>query len=683
MGMYELRASLFNPPQLSAVLHRDGPVLVLAGAGSGKTRVIAHRIAHLVSTGVEPSQIVALSFTNKAAAEMRSRVAELMGPQLAKQSRLSTFHSLGVEILRRDIEALGLRNPFAILDGSDQKQVLRELLKELKLKGTKLDLDEILSLISRAKMAFSPAHQMPKMRFHPLRPIIRRVAERYEQSLRSLNAVDFDDLITLPVKLFQAHPQILARYHQAWRYLLVDEYQDTNHGQFVLLELLARGHGNVMVVGDDDQSIYAFRGAVAEHILGFEQHFPGARVIALEQNYRSTKNILEAANGVIGASARRRDKTLWTAGEQGEPVRQVLCRDEQEEAQFVARQLERLRVEQGRAYASMAILYRSNPQSRVFEESLRLHRIPYRIIGGTRFYDRQEIREVVAYLRLCHAPQDDLAIRRIINVPPRGVGPALIAKVDELARGQSCSFVEALRRMLKDEAAWQGVRQSELVRERVRQLLQVMERFRIRFASAEPLSTVARAMLVELGYFEHLRNEASEEMALRRIDNASELLEALAQFEASGSGRLSSFLERVALEPPEKDSEQDEGVTLMTLHGAKGLEFDVVFLVGCEEGLLPHARALEELGGVEEERRLCYVGITRARQCLSISACRTRTRHGEAMPCSVSRFLADIPEACIERPDADTAASRELASLQRERDQGHLEALRKAIFERS
>ena len=677
--MYVLKKSDLNAPQYEAAVHLEGPMLVLAGAGSGKTRVITRRIAYLVSKGVPPEQIVAVSFTNKAANEMQTRVSELIGSPLAKQCILSTFHSLGAQILRKDIKHLGYRNPFAILDVNDQKSVLKDLLKEMKLGGAAADLDKVLGTLSKAKNVGGLPSKLPGMRLDPNRFVVDKIFQRYTSALKALNAVDFDDLIGLPIKLFTEHPEVLARYQASWLYLMVDEYQDTNHTQFVLLEQLAGTRKNVVVVGDDDQSIYAFRGAVSDHILSFEKHFAGARVIALEQNYRSTQTILEASNAVIAGNRKRRDKKLWSAGEVGKKLRHFNCRDEVEEAAFVADRILLMRAELNLKYQDFAILYRINPQSRVFEEALRERSIPYRMIGGTKFFDRREVKDIVFYLRVCVNPSDELALRRIVNIPRRGVGPGTIADIDELARAKSISFFQALE---------EAPNKLEIPQARARQKLQeftaLITEFRAKFhQGGQPLHKIAQDLIERLNYIDHIRAMGGkDEFTRQRVDNVLEVINAIASFEnRSHSSSLVTFLERITLDPSTDEDDEQNKVTMMTLHSAKGLEFPAVFMVGCEEGLLPHSRSIKERGGVEEERRLCYVGMTRAKRHLTLSSCLTRLRRGETYEQEVSRFLTEIPERTIERSDdVNSKAAVALKEVQQTRDRGHLAALRAAIF---
>ena len=595
---------------------------------------------------------------------------------------LSTFHALGANILRRDIKHLGFRTPFAILDVADQRAVVKDILREMKLDGARVDPDRLLWLISQAKMAFADPKELPGMRFDPIRRIIGRVYARYNAALKALNAVDFDDLIGLPVRLFQEHPKVLARYHRRWIYLMVDEYQDTNHTQFALLNMLAQAHDNVFVVGDDDQSIYGFRGAQSEHILHFEQHFPGAAVVALEQNYRSSGLILDAANAVIKQNTKRRDKDLWSDFGDGEKIRYFECRDEREEAAFVADRIVESRFEHQLDWRDIAILYRANKQSRPFEEMLRERGIPYRIIGGTKFYDRKEVRDVLFYLRAVNNPHDDLASRRIVNTPRRGIGPVVMSRIDHLAQHAAIPFFDAMVRAV-DEIEFP----SERTRQKLADLVEIVQRYHRRVvAGEEKPSKIVRELVAEVKYIEFIQSGGGlDHNVRRRVDNVVEVVNALVAYEnKSAAPSLSIFLERVALEPSSVETEEGEvpdEITLMTFHSSKGLEFPAVWMVGCEENLLPHEQSLKERGGIDEERRLCYVGITRAKRHLTITSCATRLKMGESMDRKPSRFLEDIPPHTIDRStQTGSAASAKLREAQQARDKMHLSALRAAIF---
>jgi DNA helicase-2/ATP-dependent DNA helicase PcrA len=682
---FDLSKALLNPEQMQAVLHRDGPMLVLAGAGSGKTRVITFRIAHMVASGVEPEQIVAMSFTNKAATEMRHRLAAILGKELAKRCRLSTFHALGAEILRNDIDALGFRPPLTIMDEADQRALMRELIDELKIGINQEQLDEVLQLVSRAKMAFCAPNMLPGMKFNPWRGRIQKVFERYNRALKSLNSVDFDDLISLPVRLLREHPDVRERLQSRWRFFMVDEYQDTNASQFELLCLLAGAARNVAVVGDDDQSIYGFRGADSSHILSFDEQFKGARVVTLAQNYRSTGLILGAANAVIANNTVRRHKVLWSDNkQQGAPIQVVACRDDREEAAFVAADIQRRRSQDGLKLSDFAVLYRSHPQSKLIEEAFKIKRITCRIVGGTRFFDRMEVRDVLNYLRACVNPTDDLALRRILNTPPRGLGPSALNHLDDVARAEGLSFWHTLQRAVRGAA---GEELSQRAHGNLVRLLEVLGRYQRSLADTEvktPAHEQARGLLREVYYIEHLRNASAEgKQVQRRVENVLELLDSIARFEVEQpEGSLAAFLERVALEPPEPAASlHEDAVTMMTLHASKGLEFPVVYMVGCEDGLLPHERSRAERGGLEEERRLCYVGITRAREHLVMTRAAQRTQFGKLTPTLPSPFLAEIPAELVENlGDGESSAAEQLTELQKERDRSYLDALRSAIF---
>jgi DNA helicase II / ATP-dependent DNA helicase PcrA len=687
---FELSRASLNPEQREAVLHRDGPMLVLAGAGSGKTRVITYRIAHMVTSGVEPEQIVAVSFTNKAALEMRQRLAAILGRELARRCRLSTFHALGAQILRQDIHLLGFRPPLTILDEPDQRALMRDLVDELKLSLTREQLDEALQLVSRAKMALCNPNALPGMKFNPWRGRIQMVFERYNRALKSLNCVDFDDLISLPLRLLREHPEALARLRDQWRYFMVDEYQDTNASQFELLRSLSGGAQNIAVVGDDDQSIYGFRGADSSHILAFDAQFPGAKVITLAQNYRSTRLILSAANAVIANNAVRRPKTLWSDDQsEGESIQSVLCRDDREEASFLAADILRRRGQDGLKLSDFAVLYRSHPQSKLIEEALHLKRIPCRVIGGTRFFDRMEVRDTLHYLRACLNPaHDDMALRRVLNTPPRGLGPATLNALDELSRSAHLTFWATLQRVADASSPLISAMGPRAL-QNLRDLVGVIRRYHAMLSPAQGAASssaaqTGRALLGEVLYIEHLKNSSPDHRQVqRRVDNITELLETIARFEVEQPDRaLSAFLELVALEPPEPASSRyEDAVTLMTLHASKGLEFPVVYMVGMEDGVLPHERSRAESGGMEEERRLCYVGITRARRHLVLTRAAQRAQFGKQTPTRPSPFLAELPPDCVQSlGDGSVSPTDALSSMQRERDRAFLDALKSAIF---
>ncbi len=643
--MYQFKPSLFNPQQLQAVVHDTGPMLVLAGAGSGKTRIIAHRVAYLIDVRhVEPQKIVAVSFTNKAARELGERVAQLIGKTRARQCRLSTFHTLGIGILRQHIARLGWKLPFAIIDADEQLTIVRDVLKDMHLQGSSLDPQTLLGFISKVKTAHKDPLDMPGMRWNPQGKTLAKLFAHYQIVRKSMNAIDFDDMIALPVDIFEQFPDVLAQYAEAWQYLLVDEYQDTNALQFRMLELLCCKRQNIMAVGDDDQSIYAFRGADSKHILAFPTLFDGVKTVALEQNYRSTQIILDAANEVIARNVARHEKRLWSDQKEGDRIRATSCKTPEDEAQFVAERIELERASKNLAYGDFAVLYRTNPQSRALEDKLVARGIPYKIVGGSKFYDQPEVRDAVFYLRAAHALHDELALRRIINTPRRGVAAAALARIDERAKNGALALFDALRAEAQDGDLPQSARL------KLREFVDIMAKYHAKFAeNAQPLAQTLAELLGDIHYVAYIQSSSnSDEIARIRRDNLDEFIGALASYESREGRDLDGFLEQLVLDPPRKDDgEKRDEVTLMTLHSAKGLEFPFVFIVGCEENLLPHQNSLAE-PALSEERRLFYVGITRAKRWLCLTRCLSRRRGYEIAEAEPSRFIKDIPPHAIE-----------------------------------
>lgn len=675
--MYYFDPSKFNPEQRTAVLHFNGPMLVLAGAGSGKTRIIAHRITQLVhGHGVAPSEIVALSFTNKAANEMKSRVAQLIGEPAANEATISTFHALGANILRRHLQRLGWMQPFAILDDTDQRVMLKGVLKDLNLDGARLDSAALLGFISRVKAANVQPLNLPGMRYNPQGRTMAKIFEHYQLMRKNMNAVDFDDMIALPHEIFETFPEILAQYQDKWRYFLVDEYQDTNAPQFRLLKQFCAVRQNLMVVGDDDQSIYAFRGADSGHILHFPEQFADVKVVALEQNYRSTPLILKAANAVIAKNATRHTKRLWSEAQEGERLRHFVCADEDDEARFVVEQIRGLRALKDAKYSDFAILYRSNLQSRPFEIALNQEGMAYRIVGGSKLFDRREVKDLVCYLRVLWSTSDALALRRIVNSPRRGLTAYDLQEIGAYAKQHSVSFFESIKHSL------QAVSFSEAVRTKLGNFVAIIERFqRLFHDKKDSLRNQCESLMEALHYMAYIQSSSSSDaQALMRKRNVDSFLRSLDHFEAREGRDLFAFLQRIALEPPQKEQSQGaEEITLMTLHSSKGLEFPHVFMVGCEEGVLPHANALQERGGLEEERRLCYVGITRAKRSLTLTTCTTRQTRGEPHQQQCSRFIKDIPSDVIEL-SAKLDSSSSLLKEQDQRNRDFLKAARAALF---
>lgn len=634
-----------NPEQRAAVEHTEGPLLVLAGAGSGKTRVITFRIAHLLNGGVRPSQILALSFTNKAANEMRERLVSLVGDK-ARKCQTSTFHALGVKFIKEEYEAAGLRPRFTIFDEGDQLEAVRQSMLQLRIDPKQLDPKNFLERIMECKSQLIHPASLPDARTTAM------IYEGYLRRMRLMNAVDFEDLIRLPVVLMETNREVKLRWRNRFKYILVDEYQDSNGAQLRLLKALSEGTGNLCVVGDDDQSIYGWRGAVAANILRFGDHFPGARTIALTQNYRSTNFILRAANSVIEHNPERHPKTLWSAHGDGSKLRYRALDDGDKEAEWVINDLHRLKNQEatgldGRSaelrWRDFSLLYRTNAQARLFEENLRGLNIPYRIVGGTKFFDRKEIRDAFAYLRLLINPEEENALRRVINFPQRGIGDSTIERLSHAAQSRGTSmWALCLEPMM------------------IGGLTPIQERALLNFAELlipyqsrienEPWSVVFDDLMTQIELRDALiRQYKDGPQAMKRWANVEEVSQGLkfAQ-ERRGETSLNDYLNRLVLDyQPKEDEERDE-VTLMSLHSSKGLEFHTVYLVGFEEGWLPHVRDESEGVNLEEERRLTYVGITRAQRRLIITSAKKRLSRGKPLPRRPSRFLQEIPEDYLE-----------------------------------
>lgn len=641
MSSYEL----LNPKQKEAVFCTEGPLLILAGAGSGKTRVLTYRIAHLIEDeGVNPWNIMAITFTNKAAGEMRERVDQQV--QFGSESIwVSTFHSSCVRILRRHIDFLGYDTSFSIYDTDDQKTLLKQILKAMQLDSKLFKERAVLSQISNAKNELITPEEFLLNNsgdYHDRK--VGEVYQEYQKRLKQNNALDFDDLIMKTVELFQNNPQVLEYYQERFRYIMVDEYQDTNTAQFRLIDLLAGKYKNLCVVGDDDQSIYKFRGANIGNILNFEQAFPGATVIKLEQNYRSTKMILDSANEVIRNNTGRKDKTLWTENEVGErPVFREFS-SSFEEAEWIVRDI----VKRGGPWKDYAILYRTNAQSRIFEEKCVAYNLPYRLVGGVNFYQRKEIKDVLCYLKTIANGRDDLAVQRIINVPKRGIGAMSVARVNMFAMENDMSFYEALERV----QAVPGIGKAAL---KIGVFTDQISEFRKMLKEETPIKDVIEAILDKTGYRDELKEEGEVE-AESRMENIEELInKAVSYWESAEEPSLSAFLEEVALVADiDSMDESEDRIILMTLHSAKGLEFPYVYLAGMEDGLFPSMMSLMEgPEALEEERRLCYVGITRAEKRLTLTAAKSRMVKGEMQYARTSRFIDEIPDVCLERPDRD------------------------------
>lgn len=645
-----------NPKQKEAVLHTDGPLLILAGAGSGKTRVLTHRIAYLIDEcGVNPWNIMAITFTNKAAGEMRERVDNLVGFG-AESIWISTFHSSCVRILRRHIENLGYTTSFSIYDSDDQKTLMRQVFKTLDIDTKQFKERSVLAAISSAKdKLITPEEFLLNAGGDFREKKTGEIYKEYQKQLKKNNALDFDDLIVKTVELFQNNPQILDYYQERFRYIMVDEYQDTNMAQFKLVSLLASKYRNLCVVGDDDQSIYRFRGADIQNILSFENTFPGTMVIKLEQNYRSTQNILNAANGVISNNMGRKRKTLWTDNEAGKKIGFKQFETGYEEAEYVAKDINAC-VKDGRYhYGDCAVLYRTNAQSRLFEEKFIVSNIPYKIVGGVNFYARKEIKDLLAYLKTIDNARDDLAVRRIINVPKRGIGATTLNRVADYAAAADISFYNALK--MADDIPTLGKSAAKI--KPFVNFIQVM-RSKVEIIS---VSELLQEIIDETGYVKELEAEDTEE-AKARIENIDELISKVVAYEEGEEHpTLSGFLEEVAL-VADIDS-LDEGsdyVVLMTLHSAKGLEFPKVYLAGMEDGLFPSYMSITSDSSsedLEEERRLAYVGITRAKEELTITCARQRMIRGETQYNRVSRFVREIPSELLDSELRKPASARE------------------------
>lgn len=651
-----------NGPQKEAVLCTEGPLLVLAGAGSGKTRVLTHRIAHLVEDlGVAPWQIMAITFTNKAAAEMRERLAGLIGPY-SRGMWVSTFHSMCVRILRADCDRLGFAQGFTIYDDDDSKRLMKQILEELNIDQKRYPIQVLRNRISKAKNDLQVAEVFAEEAKDPMSQVVARVYTRLQERLRQLNAFDFDDLLLYTWLLLKNHPDVLAAYQQRFRYLLVDEYQDTNHAQYTLTQLLASAHQNIMVVGDDDQSIYSWRGADLSNILDFEQDYPNAHVVKLEENYRSMGNILAAANAVIANNMTRKPKKLFTSQPDGEKLSVYMATDERDEGRWIAGEIEKLHGK-GTAYNQIAVFYRTNAQSRMLEDMLLRAGVPYRLVGGTRFFDRAEIRDVMAYLSLVVNPANDIAGHRVINTPKRGIGSTTVEHIDYIAREVGCTFLQAAELCVADEEIRPATR---------RAIGEFTTMIREAQSYEGDLRKVVEMIVDKAGIIEAYRAVGSDE-AQGRIENIQEFFgvvdeyaqthdDADALFEAPTvaaddeeasqppvrtfqANSLADFTEWVTLRT-DMDTMSDDGsaVTMMTIHAAKGLEFDCVFVAGMEESLFPHGNSSQDAQGLEEERRLCYVAITRARKRLYLTNAFTRQIFGQSSANPPSRFIGEIPD---------------------------------------
>jgi len=630
-----------NQPQKEAVLHGEGPLLILAGAGSGKTRVITHRIAHLIhNLGVRPWNILAVTFTNKAAKEMAERVRKLLGGE--DVPLIATFHAACGRILRREIHHLGFQSSFAIYDDRDSERLLKDLLKEMDLDDKRFPPKAIGAKIDDYKNRGLFPQDIDSVSTGDIyNAKVVQIYAAYQERLKKCNALDFGDMLIQTVKLLTDFPEVRRQYQERFQWIMVDEYQDTNPVQYRLIQLLAGDRRNLCVVGDDDQSIYSWRGADIRNILEYEKDFPKVKVVRLEQNYRSTATILKAAGAVVSRNFGRKGKTLWTENPEGEPIHYRRVESDREEARFVSREVGALR-SRGIPLEEIAVFYRTNAQSRQVEEALVAEALPYHIVGGVRFYARMEVKDILAYLRVLDNPADEVSLKRIINVPARGIGNTTVDRIGFLAASSGVSFYQGVR------DAGSGSLLSSGPRSKVAAFADLMERFRS-MVGTHSIPDVCQAVMLETGYMARLKESRDEEDS-ERVENLEQLLAAMEEFtEQNPEAGLSDYLEQVSLVSDLEQGEQGKpSVTLMTLHAAKGLEFKAVFMIGMEERLFPHVRALDDLDGMEEERRLCYVGMTRARERLYLLNARRRYLFGQEQVNLPSRFLRDVPAELLD-----------------------------------
>jgi DNA helicase-2/ATP-dependent DNA helicase PcrA len=654
-----------NEPQIKAVRAIEGPVLIIAGAGSGKTRVITYRIAHMLERGIPQAAILALTFTNKAAREMQTRVRELTGKKLQSLT-VSTFHSFGLKIIRDEAELLGYRKNFSVYDETDKISLIKESLRECRMNPGKVDLYALSQFFSKIKNKLSQWTDGADM---------QPVYDEYQQSLKIYNAVDFDDLLTIPLELFEKHGEVAQKYRQKYRYIMVDEFQDTSLIQYRLMKLLTDGEmANCCVVGDDDQSIYSWRGANYENILMFEKDFPERIEIKLEQNYRSTSTILDAANGVISHNTGRKEKNLWSPKEGGKPIELFYPENERSEADFIAEQIRHLMIMEDYKYHDFGVLTRTNSLARNIEESFLADNIPYRVSGGTSFFQRKEIKDITSYMRVIANPSDDVSLLRIINTPRRGIGKTTIASLSEIAKRNHSSIWDSLSRLNYERShGQQGLFQDQKAMTELEEFSALIENFRTlmlerRSEAGKPwkLSACVRTLADEIDYWGYLVMEhgKDEKKARWKYSNIEYFIRMIENWESDPDNLdagLYPWLNRISLITRDDGEDDSEGkVNLMTIHSAKGLEFPVVFIAGAEEGLIPHERSMgegeenEDSGNIEEERRLFYVAITRAREKLYITSCQKRRRLQNTVDCSPSPFLDEIPKDLIKYHEKET-----------------------------
>lgn len=635
-----------NPEQLKAVMHFKGPMLVLAGAGSGKTKVVTSRIIHLLQNGVEPSQILGLTFTNKAAKEMKDRINRLTHCNVW----ISTFHSLGARILRESITALGFSRDFIIYDEEDSEKLLRALLADMGEKEKKGDLKALRGLISKVKNdLLNPDRVDCKTLPDHLQDLFSGIYNRYVRRLKECNAVDFDDLLFLPVQLFKEHPEVLQRYQERWPFLLIDEYQDTNHAQYTLVRCLVEKSSNLFVVGDPDQSIYSWRGADIQNILNFERDYPGAEIIRLEQNYRSRSNILEAANELISNNSARFEKNLWSALGPGSKIKRFSGYDEREEARFVAKRVIDHHINHGIPFKQIAIFYRTNAQSRALEDQFLSSKLPYVIIGGISFYQRKEIKDILAFLRIVHSPSDFIAFTRTIHLPKRGIGETTLEKLAFNSAQEGIPILAYCEALVRGLPLQNMLKLPSKAFEGLKNYIEIMLKLK-ELKEQGSLKDLVKGVIEETRYLDYLKAEERETFDERK-ENLDELIAKAIEWEVNTENpSLEGFLEELSLKSSlDEAQEEEDRVNLMTIHNGKGLEFPVVFLVGLEEELFPHINARESSSSMEEERRLCYVGMTRAKEYLYLTSSQMRFIWGTARYQRPSRFLREVSPELIEK----------------------------------
>ncbi|MDD3839372.1 MAG: DNA helicase PcrA [Clostridia bacterium] len=668
---------ILNDQQAKAVRKTEGPLLILAGAGSGKTRVLTYRIAYLIGEhGVNPSNIAAITFTNKAADEMKERVANIVG-ELGYFVTISTFHSFCVRILRRNADKIGYNNNFVIYDAKDQLTLVKECIKELDISEKYYAPKSVKNNISNIKdtlINYQEFAQQSKGDFRKEK--LAEIYRLYQQKLQRNNAFDFDDLIMKTVELFETDPDVLKYYQNKFRYLMVDEYQDTNTAQYKLVKFLSEKHRNICVVGDDDQSIYGWRGADVRNILDFEKDFPESETIKLEQNYRSTQTILDAANNLIKNNYSRKKKRLWTSNGRGQQIVLYEAVDEKDEAEYVCQSIKEKLDKQSLKYSDFAVLYRINAQSRVMEDALMKYKMPYRMVGGLRFYDRKEIKDLIAYLRVIVNPLDNVSFLRIINVPKRGIGAKTISRIQEYAASSDGSLFSAILDCEKiDGLTKRAISSIEQFKDIIIELMAIKE--------TGTISELIEYIIEKTGYKEQLMAEKTEEAEVR-LENIKEFISAAKEYEqGEEQGNIQDFLENIALVSDiDTVDAGGDGVLLMTMHSAKGLEFPVVFIIGMEEGIFPHVRSLFEEDELEEERRLCYVGITRAQQELFMTCARQRTIFGKTNYNTLSRFINEIPENLTNRGNGDNGNDENETILKEEQYQDSFQVGQKVIHKK-